>query len=197
MKWNIGKRRSESGSTLLIVLLVLLTLTVLGLATIYIASNHAETAIRSRSGTQAFFIAEAGVNEGMRMVSANTSLITTTYVTSGYGGANPDFYPQISGGQPCTGGPSCVFLGLGPVNTKEYAHAALKIGQSPSAMGQVIECGLVGFSERFGSARFKVESKGYGAVNASREIEAHGLLPPREGLCPPGKMVTGGYSGSY
>ncbi len=176
------RRACERGSVMVITLLVLAALTVLGISTIYLTGFDGEIALNMRAGDQALYIAEAGVNWGISKGEADDSLILNGYSTSGYGGGNTDV--RLNDGTS-----DLTFAG------GQAATVAVKIQASRDTNGSSVHCGIPGFSDRFGSYRFRVDSKGNGPSGAIREVEAHILLPPRDGLCPAGKRVTGGYVG--
>ena len=166
--------RREHGSILIITLLVLAALTIIGVATISLSGFDGELAITQRSGDQALYVAEAGIHYGANKVKGDTTLISghteTASVNNGSGSVS---FPGVS--QP--------------------AEMTINIGPSPLPNGGNVECGLVGYSDRFGTIMFKVESTGKGPGGATRQVEAHLRLPPAEGLCPPGQNVKGGYQG--
>ena len=180
--------KEEQGSILIITLMVLLALTAIGTATVFICGQSNETAVSSRAGDQAMFQADAGVNWGMNYVKLNgLAAAAAGYKTVGYGGGNADILLHDgAGANIMIPGPAGAFA----------ASAAVSVGPDPDSRGRSIRCGLIGFSERFGSPRFRVDSIGYGPVSSTREVEAHVLMAPQEGLCPPGVNVVGGYSGS-
>ena len=180
--------KDEQGSILIITLMVLLALTAIGTATVFICGQSNETAVSSRAGDQAMYEADAGVNWGMNYVKLNgLGAAVAGYKTIGFGGVNADVVLlDGSGSSIMIPGPSGAFA----------ASAAVSIGPDPDGRGRSIRCGLVGFSERFGSPRFRVDSIGYGPVSSTRAVEAHVMMAPQEGVCPPGVNVVGGYSGS-
>lgn len=168
------RRIRERGSALIITLVVLLALTVLGLGTILLAGADQEVAVYSRTGDQALYVAEAGIYWGAKQVDADVTLIdpaggTTLPVESMDNGSGAVVFPGAS--QP--------------------ADMAVTVSQSPDSNGKVIQCGLPGYSDRFGSKRFQVISTGTGPGGASRQIQAIMTLPPQEGICPPGQNVAG------
>lgn len=164
----------ESGSILVITLLVLGALTVLGLATITLSGLDGEIAINQRSGDQAFYVAEAGIAFGAGQAAADISLINGTTI----------------GPTSIMDGSAVAFAG-----NDNPAEMTVFIGPAPDPSGNSIQCGLVGYSDRFGSVRFRVDSTGTGPGGASREVQAVLSLPPSEGICPPGDNVKGGYIG--
>lgn len=176
---DIQAREGERGSALIMTLMVLLVLTLIGTGTVYLTGAHHEIAANSRAGDQALYVAEAGVNWGLRWAEDNGLAATaaghTEVATLLDAGDNPIQYSGVSG----------------LVN----ATVEVEIGPSPDSQGQSITCGLVGFSERYGSPRFRVDALGNGPGGSRRAVEAHVLLPPQEGLCPPGTNVVGGYAG--
>lgn len=169
-------RTRESGSALIITLLVLTALTVLGLGSIFLTGAGAEVSIAARTGDQALYVAEAGVNYGVKLGIDDFSRVATNY--------SETITLQDGAG-------AVAFPGVGANATAEVA-----LSQSQNALGQSILCGLPGYSDKFGSQRFQVNAIGHGPNGASREVEAHVLMPPREGICPPGNVVVGGYQGS-
>lgn len=172
-------RNGEQGSALIMTLMVLLVLTLIGTGTVYLTGSHHEIAANSRAGDQALYVAEAGINWGLRWAEDNGLAATAaghTETTTLRDGA--DSPVQFSG----------------PTGAVD-ATVEVEIGPSPDSQGQSITCGLVGFSERYGSPRFRVDSLGMGPGGSRRAIEAHVMLPPQEGLCPPGTNVVGGYAG--
>ena len=181
------RRTRESGAVLVITLLVLLALTVLGMSTIFLTGVSNEIAINQRAGDQALYVAEAGVNLGIGMVIDDPALPQANYHTEGFNsGAETGLPADVT---IKNGGSDATFPG-GAVAT-----AAIRIKESADARGQTISCGLIGYSERFGSMRFRVDSIGNGPGGSKRQVEAHVLMPPQEGICPPGTNVVGGYSG--
>ncbi len=181
-------RHSTAGSTLVVVLLVLLALSVLGVSTIFVAGLHSEVSTHARAGEQALHIAEAGVNYGKDFAIKNPNQVAAEYNTTTFATAsNPADTTDIN----LTDGGSPVRLPDG-----SQARFGFQLGPSVDSQGRTVQCGIPGFSDKFGSVRFRVDSRGYGPANAMREIEAHILLPPREGLCPAGTIVTCGYAGA-
>ena len=166
-------RIREAGSILVVTLLVLLALTVLGLGTIALSGLDGEIALNQRAGDQALYVAEAGIYWGARQVDANQTLI------SGSGTTLPT--QQLNDGSS-----NISFPGV-----SQPAEMNVYVGQAPDQNGNVIQCGLVGYSDRFGSQRFQVYSTGKGPGGASRQVQAILTLPPQEGICPPGKNVAG------
>ena len=171
-------RRARSGSALVVTLLVLLSLTVLGTATVYFAGQQHEVAASARFGDQTLYFADAGIQWGLGWVDENGLAAAaaghdaTVTLVNGAGDA-----VRVS----ADGGPRDV-------------QVEVSIGSSPDSRGRQVACGLPGFSEKYGSPRFRVTATGRGV--GTRAIEAHVLLPPQSGLCPPGQNVTGGYAGS-
>lgn len=166
-------RTRESGSVLVITLLVLLALTVLGLGTIALSGLDGEIAINQRAGDQALYVAEAGVYWGARQVDANNALIAGSGTT-------------LPAQQMNDGSADVAFPG-----NNQLAEMNVYVGQAPDQNGNTIQCGLVGYSDKFGSQRFQVFSTGKGPGGASRQVQAILTLPPQEGVCPPGKNVAG------
>lgn len=165
--------RRERGSALIITLVVLLALTVLGLGTILLAGSGQEVGVHSRTGDQALYVAEAGIYWGAKQVDANTALIDAP-------GTN---FPaqKINNGS--------VDIDFPGVN--QPAEMTVSVSEAADANGKIIQCGLPGFSDRFGSKRFQVLSTGKGPGGALRQIQAIMILPPQEGICPPGANVAG------
>ena len=181
-------RDEEEGSVLIVTLLVLLALTAIGTATVIVCGQSNETAISMRAGDHALYYADAGVNWGMNYVKVNGLVSAASgYKTIGFGGSFADVVVLDGSNNPV--------MFNGPAGSTQ-ATAALKIGSDPDSRGRSVACGLVGFSERFGSPRFRVDAIGYGPLSSTRNVEAHVLLSPQEGVCPPGVNVVGGYSGS-
>ena len=172
----------QSGSALVVTLIVLGALTVLGLGTIFLAGADTEAVIATRTGDQALYVAEAGINWGIKKGDENRAIIAAGYKTVSLGGTEPD--PIIHDGTA-----NVVFPG------GQAASAGVEVGPGPDSRGQSFYCGIPGYSERFGSPRFKVYAEGKGPSNAVRAVEAYVLLPPEEGVCPPGQQVIGGYAG--
>ena len=164
----------ESGSILVVTLLVLGALTVIGLATITLSGLDGELAINQRSGDQAFYVAEAGIAYGSQQAAGNLSLINGTTLTT------------VS----INNGAAVSFAGV-----NNPAEMTVFLGPAPDPSGNSVQCGLVGYSDRFGSVRFRVESTGKGPGGATRQVQAVLGLPPSEGICPPGDNVKGGYIG--
>lgn len=162
----------ERGSALIITLVVLLALTVLGLGTILLAGADQEVAVYSRTGDQALYVAEAGVYWGAAQVQADMSLINAPGV-------------DLPAEQMNDGSADVVFPGA-----NQPAEMSVFVGPSADANGRIIQCGLPGYSDRFGSQRFQVVSTGKGPGGASRQIQAILTLPPQEGICPPGANVA-------
>lgn len=182
--------RKEHGSALVITLLVLLALTGIGTATVYFASQSSELSVVSRAADQTVYYADAGVNWGVNYIlTKGQQAAAAGYKTEGRGGpaTNPDLVLTNPAG-------NAVRYSAGGAATD--AEIAVEIGPSPDSKGQTIACGIPGFSERFGSPRFRVDSDAVGPIGARRSVEAHVLMPPREGMCPPGQNVAGGYAGS-
>jgi Tfp pilus assembly protein PilX len=170
MKRSIQRER---GSALIITLIVLLALTVLGLGTILLAGADQEVGVYSRTGDQALYVAEAGIYWGAKQVDANTALINapgTNFTPLNMNDGSADIYfPGVSQG----------------------ALMTVSVSESADANGKIIQCGLPGYSDRFGSKRFQVLSTGTGPGGASRQVQAIMILPPQEGICPPGQNVAG------
>src|SRR5688572_23676063 len=83
-------RHSTSGSTLVVVLLVLLALSVMGVSTIFLAGLHSEVSTHARAGEQALHIAEAGVNFGRDFGINNPNQVAANYNTTSFAtGTNP------------------------------------------------------------------------------------------------------------
>lgn len=185
-------RRSERGSVLVVVLLVLLALTVAGLATIFLTGTGQELAVGTKLQDQALRVAEAGVNAGINYVGNQSSplvAVQTGYSTAGYGGTDPDVQLQ-SGGSP-------VYV-MGAAGSPVPLSSAFRIGRSFDSKGKDTRCGGVGDSDRFVFIRFRVDARGYGPAGAVREVEAHVNLPPidqGEGTGCGGARVAGGYAG--
>jgi hypothetical protein len=164
-----------------ITLLLLLVLSLLGITTIYLSGAFTESANHGRAGTQALFVAEAGVHEGIDRLDLNPSLVQTGFTTQGFGGTEPDIILQ--------GGNGNVEWRPG-----DPARVSLDVRPNLNGNGDNVECGLQGMSEAFGSPRFQVRSRGEGPGGATREVEAIGLLPPIPDICPPSDVVSGGYA---
>jgi Tfp pilus assembly protein PilX len=175
------RQKRERGSILVVTLLVLGALTVLGLATITLSGMDGEVAVNQRGGDQAFYVAEAGLYAGVAAVAADSSLaddsplttITTSYINDG---SADQYFPGSVGA----------------------AQMNVQVGVAPPPGGGV-QCGLVGYSDKFGTLQFQVVSTGIGpgptGAQATRQVQAIMALPPLEGLCPPGDNVKGGYIG--
>lgn len=164
---------AERGSALIITLVILLALTVLGLGTILLAGADQEVAVYSRTGDQALYVAEAGLYWGAKQVDANIALIDPP--------AGTTLAPQ-----------QMTYDGTGIVTFagSQAAQMSVTVSQAMDANGKVIQCGLSGYSDRFGSKRFQVVSTGTGPGGASRVVQAIMTLPPQEGICPPGANVA-------
>lgn len=167
------RRTAERGSALIITLVVLLALTVLGLGTILLAGADQEVAVYSRTGDQALYVAEAGLYWGAKQVDANIALIDPPAGTT----LTPTQMNDGSGG--------VLFAGV-----NQTAVMSVTVSQAADANGKIIQCGLPGYSDRFGSKRFQVVSTGTGPGGASRVVQAIMTLPPQEGICPPGANVA-------
>lgn len=173
-----NRRSRRSGSALVVTLLVLLSLTVLGTATVYFAGQQSEVAAAARFGDQSLFFADAGIQWGLGWVDQNGLAAAAAghdETVTLLNGAGDTVYVAKGGG-------------------REAVTVDVSIGSSPDSRGRQVACGLPGFSEKYGSPRFRVTATGRGV--GMRAIEAHVLLPPQPGLCPPGQNVTGGYAGS-
>ena len=184
--------RHERGSALVTVLMVLLALTVAGLATIFLTGTGRELAATQRLQEQALRVAEAGVNSGIDYVADQSSplvAIQSGYATTGYGGSNADVQLQ-DGGSP--------IMVMGSSGTSVPLRAAFRVGRSFDSSGKEMKCGGVGDSDRYVFIRFRVDSRGYGPAGSVREVEAHLTLPPidmGEGTGCGGATVSGGYAG--
>lgn len=172
------------GSALLVTLLALVALTVLGLSTIMLSGFDGEIALNQRAGEQALYVAEAGVHWGIREASLDFTKVTNGWSTVGWGGANPDV--DISGF-----GATVAFPGV-----NQPAKFAVQFGTSEDELGNTVVCGIPGYSDTFGSRRFRVSARGYGPAGSMREVEAHVLEPPVDGACPPAGTVQTGTYGS-
>jgi Tfp pilus assembly protein PilX len=165
--------RRQRGSALIITLVVLLALTVLGLGTIMLAGADQEVGVYSRTGDQALYVAEAGVYWGAKQVDANVAVINapgTNFTPLNMTDGSADVYfPGVS----------------------QAAQMTVSVSESADSNGKIIQCGLPGYSDRFGSKRFQVVSTGTGPGGASRQVQAIMTLPPQEGICPPGANVAG------
>jgi hypothetical protein len=168
-------RTRERGSILIITLLVLGALTILGLATITLSGMDGEVAVNQRAGDQALYVAEAGIALGINEVNNNLALVNAP-------GTQLPVHNLTNGGAVSLPGLATV-----PVN--------VFVGPAPNAQNSSVHCGLVGFSDKFGSVRFRVESTGTAGGGASRSVQAVVQLPPQEGLCTPG--VNTGSCGKY
>jgi hypothetical protein len=175
--------RKQDGSVLLVTLMVLMALTVLGIGCIFIAGMDNEIAVNGRAGEQALFSADAGVNWGLDAVAANPGYAIQGYKTTFFGGTNATKIIQDNSGtnQIFPGGFSAAF--------------DVQVGPSVNQKGKSVDCGLIGFSDKYGSLRFAVTSLGYGPGNAKRQVDAVVLLPPQEGLCGGSLEACNGYVG--
>lgn len=180
---TIRQRNRDRGSILVVTLLVLGALTVLGLATITLSGIDGEIALNQRAGDQAFYVAEAGIYAGVAAVSANPSLANSS---------PPAFIPNSN--LTSDGGSSGEVYFPGATTP---AQMQVQVGTDGSA--SPVQCGLLGFSDKFGTMQFQVISTGIGpgpvGAQATRQVQAIMLLPPTEGLCPPGTNVKGPYNG--
>lgn len=168
-------RARDSGSVLVITLLVLGALTVLGLATISLSGMDGEIAINQRAGDQALYVAEAGIYYGMDQVKTTPSIAQTVTVLPMH---------QLNDGSS-----NQIFPGVG-----NPAQASVTVRPAADPSGSAVACGLVGFSDKFGARRFEVMSTGSGPSGASRQVEVIVQLPPEEGLCA-GENVGSCYTG--
>lgn len=169
-------RNSERGAVLLATLMVLLALSVIGLATIFLAGSQQEIAVGGRTGNQALYVAEAGANWGMNYAKANPASVAAGYTTD----------IQLKDGSTNIPAP-------GSINPTfpQFAAATVTIGQSLDAKGKSVECGIPGYSDgKYGRRRFRVGSIGYGPVSSRREVEIHVKLGLETGLCG-GNLVSG------
>lgn len=165
--------KRERASALIITLVVLLALTVLGLGTILLAGADQEVGVYSRTGDQALYVAEAGIYWGAKQVDADITLIDAPGTV---------FAPQ----QMNNGSADIDFPGY-----NQPAEMTVEVSESADSNGRIIQCGLPGYSDRFGSKRFQVLSTGKGPGGALRQVQAIMMLPPQEGICPPGQNVAG------
>lgn len=171
-----GKRRNrseESGTILIVTLLVLLVVSSIGVGVVIVAGGEGDLSGNMKAGEQALFYADAGLAEALAQIDTSTS----GGVPNGLGVVKAQILP-VSGTYADVKGPGGAVI----PDAKFRVEGEMDAG----ANNFTIECNIPGYSLDYGQRRYHLISTGVGGGGASRQVEAVIVSSPTPGICPPG-----------
>lgn len=166
------RRDGESGTILIVTLLVLLVISSIGVGVVIVAGSEGDLSGNMKAGEQALYFADAGLAEALSQIDVTSS----GGVPNGFGLVKAQILP-VSGTYADVKGPA----GIIP-DAKFRVEGEMDAG----ANGFTVECNIPGYSLDYGQRRFHLISTGVGAGGASRQVEAVIISSPTPGICPPG-----------
>lgn len=146
---RIVRSRREAGSVLMIALLVMMSLSSLGLALLGLALTEHRMAHNALWAEGAFSAAEGGANSGLNQLSPNATTSVQPISTTAIGGV----YAYRSGRRTDTGAQPLEFAGT---RIEGGYKIAIGTGYNPSG---------------YGFHSYGINATGSGPMNAQREVE--------------------------
>ena len=170
---NAKRRSDESGTILIVTLLVLLVVSSIGVGVVIVAGSEGDLSGNMKAGEQALYFADAGLAEALSQIDVSTS----GGVPNGFGVAKAQILP-VSGIYADVKGPSGAVI----PDAKYRVEGEMDAGSN----GFTVECNIPGYSLDYGQRRFHLISTGVGAGGTVRQVEAVIISSPTPGICPPG-----------
>lgn len=163
-----GVSSDESGSILIITLLVLLAISSIGVGLIVVAGSDLDVSANVKTGEQAVYYADAGLQKVLSSFDPENS----GSIPSGFNVTMTEILNETV---------------KDPTNAPVFgASYVVKAEMDVGSSGFSIECNIPGYSLDYGQRRFHLISTGIGPGGTTRELEAVILTKPSPGLCPPG-----------
>ena len=163
-------RNRRGGAALVVTLLVLLAISAIGAGLVIIASTDVEIAGNVRSGEQALYYADAGIQLALTNVNVNNTAIPPA-------GFAAVIYPSGGGYQ------NVVDPSNNPVPNAQFQVTG---ETNVNNNGFSVVCNIPGFSIDYGQRTFHFTSTGIAGSGTSRQVDAIVYSQPQSGVCPPG-----------